>query len=105
MPETLRCSRLFCLFLAAVAIPVGAKPLLIRDVQVAPAFFNPSLQQVATLSFTLASAGEASVVVVDRDGLPIRALLSRTQFAAGRHAIARNCQTDACDIVADASSA
>jgi len=101
MPEILRCSRLLCLFLAAVAIPAGAKPLLIRDVQVAPAFFNPSLQQVATLSFTLASGGEASVLVVDRDGLPIRSILSHIRFAAGRHAIAWNGRSDEGEIVAD----
>src|SRR6266567_2455373 len=101
MPEILRCRRLLCLVLAAVAIPAGAKPLLIRDVQVAPAFFNPSLQQVATLSFTLASAGEASVLVLDRDGVPVRTLLSRTRFTAGHHTIAWNGRTDNGEVVAD----
>jgi hypothetical protein len=66
-----------------------------------PAFFNPSLQQVATLSFMLATAGETTIVVLDRDGVPIRTLLKGTPFQAGRHAVSWNGRSDGGDVVAD----
>jgi hypothetical protein len=90
MPEALR--PLFCLFFVLAVLPASAGPLSIRDVHVAPPFFNPSLQQVATLSFTLASAAETTVIVLDRDGAPVRTLLNRSRFAAGPHSVRRTFQ-------------
>ena len=101
MPETLRCRLLSCLFFTVVAVAAVAKPLSIRDVHVTPAFFNPSLAQAATLSFMLAAAGDVSITVVDRDGFPVRALMSHTPLAAGRHTIAWNGKTDGGGVVAD----
>ena len=100
MPEILRHSFL-CLLMSAAALQGSAKPLLIRDVHVAPAFFNPSLHQVATLSFTLTTAGRTTVVVLDRDGVPIRTLMKDTAFKAGTHAITWNGRSDEGDVVAD----
>ena len=101
MPEILGGRFLFCLFFAGVTLPAVGKPLLIRNVSVRPAFFNPSLQQLATLSFTLTSAGETDILVLDRDGVPVRRLVSHTRYAAGSHAVSWNGRTDSGEVVAD----
>lgn len=46
----------------------------IRNVAVSPAFFNPTVGQVATITFEAAVAGVAKVAILDRDRFAIRAL-------------------------------
>lgn len=101
MPVRIRGCIPLCVLSTFIAVHAAAGSPAIGDVHVMPAFFNPSLQQVATLSFTLSSACETSVVVIDRDGVPIRRLLDHVRFAAGRYSVEWNGKDDAGEIVAD----
>jgi hypothetical protein len=60
--------------LAVAAIARGASPPKIRDVSIAPAFFNPTAGQSVRINFHAAVAGTAKVTILDRDRFPVRAL-------------------------------
>lgn len=62
------------LLLLATFPSFAAPPRHIRDVSVAPAFFNPSAGQQASITFVAGVRGTAHVSILDRDRYPIRAL-------------------------------
>lgn len=70
---------------AIVTVAATAHGTVLTDLKAAPAFFNPSLKQTATLSFSLSAPATLSARVVDRDGVPVRSLASKASYTAGAH--------------------
>ena len=66
----------------AVAAPLGASQ--VGNVAVSRPFFNPSLGEHITVAFTLAEAGRVDVLIVDRDGFPVRQLAQKRSLPAGK---------------------
>src|SRR5438105_782079 len=59
----------------------------ISDVSISAPFFNPSLGQKMTVFFDLAQSGNLTVLILDRDGYPVRKLVSGKAVEKGRQAI------------------
>ncbi len=62
------------LFFFAAWNTVAASPPALGDVSIAPAFFNPTVGQQATITFRAAASGTARVTILDRDRFVIRTL-------------------------------
>jgi hypothetical protein len=69
------------LVLAAAAS--AAAPAAIHDVSVSRSFFSPALGQKIRISLTVTEAGTLSVGIVDRNGGPVRALVSDKLVQSG----------------------
>src|SRR5437016_2580152 len=59
----------------ALAVADEAKSV-ISDVSISAPFFNPSLGQKMTVLFDLGQPGTLTVQILDRDGYPVRKLIS-----------------------------
>jgi hypothetical protein len=57
---------------------------LIRSITTSKTFFNPTIGESCQLKIELASPGELDVVVIDRDGFPIRTIANHKQISAGQ---------------------
>ncbi len=79
-------------------LAMAAAPL--HDASVAPAFFNPTLGQTATISCTTGAAGTLTVEILDRDGFVIRTIPAR-EVKAGRVDLNWDGRDDSGAIVAD----
>lgn len=72
----------------------------IRDVSIAPSFFNPTVGQNVTITFHAAVAGTARVTILDRDRFVIRTL-PPVEVQPGRATIAWDGRDDRSAIVPD----
>jgi flagellar hook assembly protein FlgD len=65
----------------------SAKPRTISNVFVSRLFFNPSLGQKIGITFTLAGPGLLGVLILDRDGFPVRRLVASKSKDRGKETI------------------
>jgi hypothetical protein len=63
-----------------------AEPIMaaIESVSISKPFFNPSLEEKVRVSLSVASGGSLTLLVLDRDGYPVRSLASRQVVQAGK---------------------
>src|SRR5512132_4418759 len=73
----------------------------ISDVSVSRPFFNPSLGQKVGISFALAQPGNLTVQILDRDGYPVRKLVSGKAVEKGKQALDWDGRGDAGEVVSD----
>ena len=73
----------------------------IRDVVISKSFFNPSLGQSMEIGFKTTERGTVSVLVVDRDGFPVRTVVHESLLAGGDHSATWDGRNDAGVLVAD----
>src|SRR6185369_582061 len=76
-----------------------AEAAILSAVTTAPAFFNPSLGQVQTISLQVQQAGTLTVKVLDRDRQPIRAWV--VPVSAGPLALKWDGRDDSGSVVPD----
>ena len=100
------------LALAAVALPLWimcGRELIaaadtkaaIQSVAISKPFFNPSLAENVRVSLSVASGGSLSVLVVDRDGYPVRRLATQQTVQPGRVAYDWDGKDEGGDVVPD----
>jgi hypothetical protein len=65
------------------ASAAGLHALTIGSVEVSKPFFNPSLGQRISITFAPTTPGDLSVLILDRDGYPVRILLARQSIKPG----------------------
>ena len=65
------------------ASAAGLHALTLGSVAVSKPFFNPSLGQRISITFAPTAAGDLSVLIIDRDGYPVRNLVSRQPVTPG----------------------
>lgn len=70
--------------LVLVSSGLLAQAPAISDVAVSRPFFNPSLGQKIGISFNLSQPGKLTVLILDRDGVPVRKLVSEKAVEKGR---------------------
>jgi hypothetical protein len=99
MYRTLR-SLFVCLLLSFSVSSFGDHEL-IRSVTASKTFFNPTLGESCQLKIELPSAGELDVVIIDRDGFPVRTLAKRKSIPAGARTLQWNGKNDQGQIVPD----
>jgi hypothetical protein len=68
------------------SLPTNANRSAIQDVSVRPGFLNAALKQQATFSFRLGKSGDITVLVLDRDGFPVRRL-AENRVKAGQQTL------------------
>jgi hypothetical protein len=88
----------------AVCLSVGslfAQGSAIRDVSVSRGFFNPSLGQTVRISLKLAHAGKLSILILDRDGYPVRSLVANKPTPAGQLSVPWDGKDDRGEVVPD----
>lgn len=79
MRRSLLCSWAFAVF----ATTASAVPPVIESVSLSAATMNPTLGDSVQVTVNLSRAGNISVLVVDRDGFPVRTLAANGAVAAG----------------------
>jgi hypothetical protein len=77
---------------------LGAETALIRDVNVSKPFFNPTEHQNIDIQVTVTEPGVLDVLILDRDGYPVRKLVSKRPVEAAGHVFAWDGRDDA-DVV------
>jgi hypothetical protein len=75
----------YAVFLLLIPPPSGAQSssVAITEVSLSRSFFSPSLGQKIGISLATAEAGSLSVVIVDRRGRPVRALVTERKVEPG----------------------
>src|SRR5258708_30994256 len=61
----------------------AAETALIQAVTIGRSTFNPTARQTTQIGAAFASAGRATVLIVDRDGYPVRTLAADAAVKAG----------------------
>jgi len=85
-----------------VAFPAtAAASSEISDVAISRPFFNPSLGQKIGISFALAQPGTLTVLILDRDGYPVRKLIAGKAVEKGKQALDWDGRDDAGEVVSD----
>ncbi|MDQ6891115.1 MAG: hypothetical protein M3167_00335 [Acidobacteriota bacterium] len=69
------------------AIATTLRADTIGTVTVSKPFFNPSLGQHIAITFAPTAPGELTAVILDRDGYPVRTLLTRRPITAGHFSL------------------
>jgi hypothetical protein len=73
----------------------------IRSVAVSRPFFNPSIGQKVQIRVELAKSGTVTVLILDRDGYPVRKLVAEKDVAKGQQAFEWDGRDDFGTIVSD----
>ena len=89
------------LLLAVPLLAADPKPMAVTDVSLSRPFFNPSLGQKIGISFALAEPGNLTVQILDRDGYPVRNLVSAKAAEKGKQSFDWDGRDDAGEIVPD----
>jgi hypothetical protein len=89
---------LLLLVLSATAAAASSE---ISDVAISRQFFNPSLGQKIGISFALAEPGTLTVLILDRDGYPVRKLVAGKAVEKGKQALEWEGRDDAGEVVSD----
>jgi hypothetical protein len=89
------------LLLAVPPLAADPKPVTVTDVSLSRPFFNPSLGQKIGISFSLAQPGNLTLQILDRDGYPVRKLVSGKAVEKGKQALDWDGRDDAGEVVPD----
>ena len=73
----------------------------ISRVELSRPFFNPFLGQKIEISFAIARPGELAVLVLDRDGFPVRTLRAGARVDPGKFSIDWDGRSDVGEVVPD----
>jgi hypothetical protein len=68
-------------------VGTGADRQGILGITVSRPFFDPALGQKIGISFALAQSGNLTVLILDRDGYPVRKLIAGEAVEKGKHAL------------------
>jgi hypothetical protein len=83
------------------SVAVAAEPSAISDVSISRPFFNPTLGQKIGISFNLGAPGTLAVLILDRDGYPVRRLVSAKDVEKGKSSFDWDGRDDAGEVVPD----
>lgn len=98
-PKILAC---LVLVLFSTGAPVrGAEPSHIRSVSISRPFFNPTVGQKIGINVEVDRAGSIGILILDRDGYPVRRLVAEQPIQMGRVGYEWNGRNDAGEIVPD----
>jgi len=98
----IRAAAFLVFFGVLCAIPgYSEAPIAIRSVSISRPFFNPGLGQEVRISFDLAHAGRLTLLVVDRDGFPVRRLRDDSPVSAGAMSLSWDGRDDRRAVVPD----
>lgn len=87
--------------LLALSTVLSADTGRIRSVKVTKPFFNPTVGQTIGIELDVGSPGALSILVLDRDGYPVRRLVSAQAIQTGRVGFEWNGRDDHGEIVPD----
>lgn len=87
--------------LFVVSLCTAAEIPAISNVSVSRPFFNPSLGQRVQITFTLPDSAKLSVLVLDRDGFPVRRLAYDKVTAKGKVSLDWDGRDDTDEVVPD----
>jgi len=91
----------FAALLLAFSSVLSADAGRIQSVKVAKPFFNPTVGQTIGIELEVGSPGALSILVLDRDGYPVRRLVSAQAVQTGRVGFDWNGRDDHGEIVPD----
>ena len=85
----------------SVAQLVAADSSLIKSVAVSKPFFNPTIGQSIRVDLEVSAPGSISILILDRDGYPVRRLVSAQPIQAGKVGYEWNGRDEAGAVVPD----